>query len=149
MPQARFMLSRWRHFKDSVLTPPRRGPTLLGTLVAFSMLASCDAWTRASGYVIDATGRPVPGATVLLQRDSPRVDTTRSDSAGRFTIMSDAHGGERATTAIRACAAGMQSEVAMVDGQGAMSISGITLRLEPRQVPRSAVTLQTVKPLCP
>jgi hypothetical protein len=132
-----------------VFTSPRRGLRLLGTIVAISVLASCDAWTRASGYVIDATGKAVPGATVLLQRDSTRVDSTHSDSRGRFDIMSGAHGGGRATAAIRACATGTQSEVTMVDGQGAMTISGITLLLQPRPIYRSAASLETIRPLCP
>jgi hypothetical protein len=138
-----------QYHKHSVFTSSRRGLRPFATIVALSMLASCDAWTRASGYVIDATGKAVPGATVLLQRDSARVDTTRSDSAGRFDIMSGAHGGGRATAAIRACAPGAQSEVTMVDGQGAMTISGITLLLQPRPINPSAVSLQTIKPRCP
>jgi len=132
-----------------VFTTPHRCRTLLVIGIAVSVLASCDAWTRASGYVIDATGHAVPGATVLLQRDADVADTARTDSEGRFQLGSGAHGGNRATAAIRACTTGMQSEVVMVDASGGVSISGIILLLKPRPMQRHPSPLLTVKPLCP
>ena len=59
------------------------------TLVLLATLGclGCDPTVHARGYVRDAAGRPVPGATVTLRVEaSDRAEVGRADSAGWFAL---------------------------------------------------------------
>lgn len=55
--------------------------------------AACDSTTRVDGRVVDAAGRPVRGAVVVLRREglaapgTGGADSTRADSAGGFGVI--------------------------------------------------------------
>ena len=72
---------------------PRRRAALGAALAAFTL--ACDSLTRASGRAVDATGRPVAGALVIMHRKGAPPNSldwfSRTDSAGRFEAAS--HGG--------------------------------------------------------
>ncbi|MDF1501798.1 carboxypeptidase-like regulatory domain-containing protein [Roseisolibacter sp. H3M3-2] len=57
--------------------------------------AACDSVTGAAGRAVDASGRPVVGALVVLKHEGTPADSSesfsRTDSAGRFDAL--LHGG--------------------------------------------------------
>jgi hypothetical protein len=54
----------------------------------FSMTASGQATTEVEGYVYnDLEGRPIPNATVDAYIGSQKIDTTKTDTSGRFAMQ--------------------------------------------------------------
>lgn len=63
--------------------------TLLLTTMLAAVLAAQGAVARVSGTVKDETGKPVPGATVMVANpdEAPSTFTTTTDTRGRFGLL--------------------------------------------------------------
>ena len=65
---------------------PAARPLLIALLLSFAVPAILNAQGFLHGTIIDAKGEALPGATVLLQKDSSTIGYTITDVDGRYSL---------------------------------------------------------------
>lgn len=93
-------------------------------LVLFSLLSSSTSFAGpVSGRVVDPSGRPVPGATVIVSGDGMQLRSVLTDVSGAFNLDLP----EDARAELRVAVPGFRSDVVQIDPASARELGSIRL----------------------